>query len=156
MPTYTINSPTIIFNHAEYGSRLLFKQGVTNPRDELGKNGVTLHGQFSSLFYKTIRINTTLIDEKGAHKNKTLNINRNSLIKYIGHGAKSSDSDQVLINKLNASLWTSDLNQPSREEDKKAQSDAGENSLRHAGQHNKRLINHLLEQKMIYLKQGKF
>jgi hypothetical protein len=32
--------PGVIFSFADYGSRLLFKTGKINPRDELGKLGI--------------------------------------------------------------------------------------------------------------------
>lgn len=142
MTAYTINSPTIIFNHTEYGQRLLFQQGLSNPRDELGKNGVTLHHWFSALFYKTIRIQATLVDEKGVHNDHSFILNRNSLIKYIGKNASATDTDEALINKLDATFCTSDLNQATNAQDRQRQITSGEMGLRHAGQHNQRRINH--------------
>ena len=138
--TYVVKSPVIVFNHEEYGERLLFQKGETNPRNELGKNGVTLHQWPKSLFYKTIKIQATEIDQHGQHEAREFTLNRNSLIKYIGGDASVDDSDEELIEKLNSKLWHSELNQPDFE-DKERQSEAGEH-LRHAGQHNKRLINH--------------
>lgn len=140
MPSYQINSPIILFKHKEYGERLLFQQGEANPRNKLGKNGVTLHRWPSSMFYRTIKINATQIDEAGAAENREFKVNRNSLIKYISGDANSRDSNERLIEKLNNKLWQSELNKPSLE-DKARQSEAGEH-LRHAGQHNQRLINH--------------
>jgi phenylacetate-coenzyme A ligase PaaK-like adenylate-forming protein len=140
MPIYKIESPVIVFNHSEYGERLLFQQGETNPRNELGKNGVTLHRFIGSMFYETIQIEATQILENGQQEINQFNINRSSLIKYLGPDAHADDADQVLINKLQAKLWKSNLNQPNRIE-KEMQSAAGEH-LRHAGQHNQRVINH--------------
>ncbi|WED42032.1 phenylacetate--CoA ligase family protein [Legionella cardiaca] len=150
MPVYQVNSPVIIFNHPEYGERLLFKQGLTNPRNELGKNGVSLHSGLGSLFYRTIKIRATLINEKGQHENREFSLNRNSLIKYLGENASTNDSDDILIQKLNQGLLTSDLNN-SNQEDKQKQSIAGER-LRHAGQHNRRLISHWTNAFIDYLK----
>ena len=101
-----------------------------------------MHRFFSSFFYRTIHIQTTLIDEKGTYEKHKFTLNRNSLIKYIGGAAKTTDSDQIIVNKLNAQLWTSGLNQAGNIPDKIQQTDAGEHGLRHAGQHNQRLISH--------------
>ncbi|MBA3536996.1 MAG: hypothetical protein H0T84_10365 [Tatlockia sp.] len=139
MPIYKIDSPVVVFNHSEYGERLLFQQGETNPRNELGKNGVTLHRFPGSFFYKTIQIEATQLLENGQRETKQFTLNRSSLIKYLGENA-NDDADEVLINKLQEKLWKSDLNEPSRTE-KEMQSAAGEH-LRHAGQHNQRLIKH--------------
>lgn len=140
MPSYKINTPVVVFNHEEYGERLLFQQGEVNPRNELGKNGVTLHRWPSSMFYRTIKIQATEIDETGRHEEREFAVNRNSLIKYLGADASTEDADEELIRKLNAKLWNSELNLPNPEDQKK-QSEAGEH-LRHAGQHNQRLIKH--------------
>ncbi|BCA95077.1 hypothetical protein TUM19329_14380 [Legionella antarctica] len=140
MPTYTVNSPVIVFNQEEYGKRLLFQKAETNPRNALGKNGVTLQPWPSSLFYKIIKIRAPQIDEHGQHEAREFTLNRNSLIKYIGVDASVDNSDEELIKKLNDKLWHSELNQPGLD-DKNKQIEAGEH-LRHAGQHNKRVINH--------------
>ncbi|KTD13252.1 hypothetical protein [Legionella jamestowniensis] len=140
MPAYQIQTPVVIFTHKEYGERLLFQLGESNPRNKLGKNGVSFHNPFSALFYKTIKIQADLIDEQGKHQNRTFYINRNSLIKYLGKEANSSDSDTQLVSQLNATLYNSALNEPNPQ-DKQKQSAAGEH-LRHAGEHNQRRINH--------------
>ncbi|MBA2711662.1 MAG: hypothetical protein H0U57_13875 [Tatlockia sp.] len=138
---YKIDSPVIVFNHPEYGERLLFQQGETNPRNELGKNGVTLHSSsLAPLFYNVIAIEAAQILENGEKENKLFYVNRSSLVKYLRADANKDDLDAVLVNKLKAKLWKTDLNQPSLEE-KFKQSAAGEH-LRHAGQHNQRVINH--------------
>lgn len=41
MPTPQLNSAVRIFKSKEYGRRVLFTQALTNPRDKLGKLGVT-------------------------------------------------------------------------------------------------------------------
>ncbi len=139
MPIYIVKSAVVVFNQAEYGSRLLFQQGGTNPRNELGKLGVSLHNQFSSLFYKTITIEATSIDENGAHQNQKFIINRNSLIKYLGKEASTKHSDDALIALLHEKmLASSNLNQTSGV-DKQKQNLAGDH-LRHAGEHNHRRI----------------
>ncbi|CDZ77986.1 hypothetical protein BN59_02282 [Legionella massiliensis] len=140
MPSYRIESPVVIFNHEEYGERLLFQQGEANPRNELGKNGVTLHRWPGSMFYRTIKIQAAQIDEHGTQEAREFTVNRNSLIKYIGGDASSDDSDDALIRKLQSKLWISELNNPSQEE-KAKQGEAGEH-LRHAGQHNQRAVKH--------------
>ncbi len=141
MRHFKINSPVIVFNHPEYGDRLLFQQGESNPRNELGKNGVTLHtSPLAPLFYKIIAIEATQILENGQEEIQTFWVNRSSLVKYLGDNANKGDTDAVLMHKLQTKLWKSDLNQPNRDE-KAQQSEAGE-KLRHAGQHNQRVINH--------------
>lgn len=140
MPSYLIESPVILFKHKEYGERLLFQQGQANPRNELGKNGVTLHRWPRSMFYRTIKITATQLDESGRYENQEFSLNRNSLVKYLGEEASSQDSDEQLVNKLKNKLWKSELNKPSPE-DRNKQSQAGDH-LRHAGQHNQRPINH--------------
>lgn len=138
MPAHKIKSPVVIFNHHEYGRRLLFQQGESNPRNQLGKNGITLYNPLSSLFYRTIRVEADLIDEHGKHEQQEFILNRNSLIKYLGTGAHANDSDEQLVRKLNEKLWDSSLNAPNSD-DKQKQSDAGER-LRHAGRYNQRTL----------------
>ncbi|KTD11973.1 hypothetical protein Lgra_1431 [Legionella gratiana] len=134
MPVYSIESPVVLFNHDQYGTRLLFQQGEANPRNQLGKNGVTVHHWFSALFYKTITIEATLIDTQGRHQNQRFIINKSSLIKYIGSSASNADSDEVLIRKLHEKMYHSSLNRPT-EQDKLRQKQAGDH-LRHAGEYN--------------------
>ncbi|RUR13183.1 hypothetical protein [Legionella sp. km772] len=139
MPIYKIKSPVILFNHNDYGTRLLFQQGEVNPRNEIGKMGVGLHGWFSSLFYKTITIEATLINEMGRKDKQRFLVNRNSLIKYLGKAASATLNDEALIDLLHQKMIAStNLNQVS-DEDKKKQSAAGEH-LRHAGEHNQRSL----------------
>ena len=125
MGAFELNNPVILFDHSEYGRRFLFKKGAVNPRDELGKNGVTVHSRFSSLFYRTIAIEATLIDEKGQQKSQVFYVNRNSLIKYLGSGVKSSSTDEEITTNLQQKL--------------EAQNDseqANHSHLRHAGLYN--------------------
>lgn len=144
---YAIDSPVVEFNHDEHGNRLLFQNGAVNPRNELGKIGVTSHSYFSSFFYNTITISADLFEGFDDNRNPIYTkhefyINRNSLIKYISGDANADDSDQDLIRKLQAKLWT--IKSDSQKHIKQyhqMQTDAG-NNLRHAGQHNKRIINH--------------
>lgn len=138
MPIYKLDSQVVVFNCPEYGPRLLFRQGIANPRDSLGKNGVTLHNGFSSLFYHTIRIQAQVIDNLGAIKTQEFHINKNSLIKYLGTAAKGIDSDAGLINKLKGQFWHSDSNEGLVQ--RQIQVNAGEHGLRHAGRHNQGLI----------------
>lgn len=139
MPIHKVKSPVVLFTHKDYGTRLLFQQGTTNPRNEIGKLGVSIHNWFSSLFYKTITIESTLINEKGKQENQRFILNRNSLIKYLGKTASSRLGDAALIEMLHQQMISStNLNQVS-EADKKKQSTAGEH-LRHAGEHNQRRI----------------
>lgn len=137
---YRILTPAIVFNHDEHGERLIFKNGETNPRNELGKNGITIHRFPASLFHPTITIFVAEIDKYGIHHaNHEFKLNRNSLVKYLGADAEASDDE--LIEILNQNLWAShDLNNPTKEV--KAKQDEAGNHLRHAGQHNKRVISH--------------
>nr|HAT8715365.1 hypothetical protein [Legionella jordanis] len=139
MAIHKIKSAVIVFNHPEYGERLLFQQGQTNPRNELGKNGVTVHHWPASMFYRTIKIEANQILENGQQRKTVFVVNRSSLIKYICGHASANDSDSKLIRILNNKLWKSELNNPTLE-DKERQNTAGEH-LRHAGQHNQRRIN---------------
>ena len=132
-------SPVVLFDHADYGTRLLFQQGEINPRNEIGKIGVSFHNWFSSLFYKTITIEATLINENGRQQNQQFILNRNSLIKYLGKDASSKLSDETLIALLHQKMISSaNLNQVN-EIDKQKQSAAGDH-LRHAGEHNQKSI----------------
>lgn len=137
MRTYILQSPVILFNHKEYGQRLLFQKGTSNPRDKLGKNGITFHNNFASIFHKTIRLSAVVIDESGKKHTREFNINRNSLVKYLGHDSNISDDE--IINKLHAQLWQTDNNEDL--EQKLAQVRAGQHGLRHAGRHNQRPVN---------------
>ncbi|MCE3046025.1 hypothetical protein [Legionella sp. 16cNR16C] len=136
MAAYSIDSPVILFSHSEYGKRLLFKNGATNPRNELGKNGVTLHSGFGSLAYKTIKINAKKINQDGTEELSTFRVNRNSLIKYLGIKNPKGMKDADLIATLQSQFWTDDYE---NRDTAKAQGMAGER-LRHAGEHNKRKI----------------
>lgn len=93
MRTFKINSPVTIFDHPEYGQRLIFNKGIVNPRDELGKNGVTFHNSWGRYFYNTIAIEAELISEDGSRQPHIFNINRNSLIKHVGVKTPISDPD---------------------------------------------------------------
>ncbi|CAM4462779.1 MAG: hypothetical protein LEGION0403_FIIPPAGN_01372 [Legionella sp.] len=95
MPTHNLDTPVVLFNHHEYGQRLLFKNGITNPRDVIGKNGVTFHGNFSSLFYKTIKFQAQVASESGKYELREFCINRNSFIKYLGEDAHKKLQDQT-------------------------------------------------------------
>ncbi|USQ14624.1 hypothetical protein J2N86_04745 [Legionella lytica] len=138
MPAYKLDSPVVLFNHHEYGQRLLFKNGITNPRDVLGKNGVTFHSSFASLFYKTIKFQAEVVNELGAYELREFRINRNSLIKYLGEEAHKDLQDDALSAALNRQLWASDSNDDM--EQKKRQIKAGTEGLRHAGRYNQRLV----------------
>ncbi|MGQ3887920.1 phenylacetate--CoA ligase family protein [Legionella sp. CNM-1927-20] len=138
MPNYSIDSPVILFNHPEYGQRLLFKNGITNPRDELGKNGVTIHNAFSARFYKTINIIAIHRDNKGVEKEQVFKVNRNSLIKYLGTDVTRHATNEQIITTLKKKLWhDTDTLQTISEK----QIQAGTHGLRHAGQHNQQPLN---------------
>ncbi len=138
MPAYKLNTPVVLFNHNEYGQRLLFKNGVTNPRDIIGKNGVTFHGGFASLFYRTIKFQAEVVNESGKYELREFRINRNSLIKYLGEDAHKKLQDADLAAALNQQLWTTDNNHGV--EQKPQQIKAGAEGLRHAGRYNQRLV----------------
>lgn len=128
MQPLDIKSNVVIFHHDEYGSRLIFTNGKTNPRDQLGKNGVTIHGWFASLFYKTVRVNAMVMRPDGKFVIRQLNINRNSLMKYLGKDTNPDMSDSDLIDSLNALSPDDKTTNQGRD-------------LRHAGQHNHQLLN---------------
>ncbi|MGL5741570.1 MAG: hypothetical protein ACRCXC_02960 [Legionella sp.] len=141
MTGFSINSPVILFKHNEYGTRLLFKNGVANPRDQLGKNGVTIHNWFSSLFYRTIAINAVLINESCEEENRVFYVNRNSLVKHLGADVNGADSDANLIKSLESKLWHGDSNISTDKEQQAQQIKAGTEGLRHAGRHNQVFMN---------------
>jgi hypothetical protein len=89
MPVYKIKSPVVLFNHAEYGERILFRHGVVNSRNELGKNGISLHRSMGALFYNTVTIEANLINKNGTQDNQRFILNRSSLIKYLGKNTRS-------------------------------------------------------------------
>ena len=130
MAAFTIESNVVVFNHPEYGARLLFTNGATNPRDKMGKNGITFHGFFTSFFYKTVPLDVTVIDEEGNQSQRVLRVNRSSLAKYIGDGADGANTDNDLVDALNQKLHDTGFI---------ANQAAGE-GLRHAGQHNRRSL----------------
>ncbi len=61
MPNFSLNAPVKILVSKEYGKRLLFMNSPVNPRDELGKMGITFHTNIFRKFYKTIPIKMNLI-----------------------------------------------------------------------------------------------
>lgn len=139
MKTHQLESPVVFFEHEEYGRRLLFKNGISNTRDLLGKNGVTTHNGFGSLFYKIIRVRALVgVDESGNGIYRTFNINRNSLSKYLDEAPNNTLFDEVLMLQLQEKLWSTDSNEDG--EQKPIQVNAGTYGLRHAGRHNERLI----------------
>lgn len=150
--SFQLKSPVVLFKHSEYGTRLLFKQGVVNPRDKLGKNGVTIHNWFTSLFYRTIAIEAKLIDEQGKEKNQVFNVNRNSLIEYLGKDVSAAKSDEELIKILESKLWKGDSNSSADKQQLAQQIKAGSEGLRHAGRHNQRFMNGFYARTVDYLK----
>lgn len=130
MPTFTLNATVIPFYHRDYGTRLLFQHGSTNPRDELGKNGVTIHGWFASLFYRTITMTATSLHPDGSSTSHTYYMNRRSLLKYLGQAVKETDDDATLVEALKQHIQHI-LN---------AQAASHGGGLRHAGRYNQRVI----------------
>ncbi|MFA6302963.1 MAG: hypothetical protein WC627_07505 [Legionella sp.] len=135
MATFTLKTPVVLYKNAEYGERIIFKDGASNPRDLLGKNGVNFHSKFMALFYRTIRLNLTVVSKYGDNEDREFNINRNSLVKYLGEATNKNLSDEQLVRALEAALWTN-----SKDADQKRKQ-AGEHGLRHAGRHNHRILN---------------
>ena len=128
MKIFKVESPVTLFSHNDYGVRLLFKKGLTNPRDLLGKNGVTTHSWLAAFFYKTIHIQATVVDEHSQEKIKRLYVNRNSLIKYLGKAPKQIQSDDQLIAELHACLSRTDVEQRTFLDSK--------DGVQHAGKYN--------------------
>ena len=126
MPTFDIKSPVTLFTFPEYGTRLLFKNATSNPRDTLGKNGVTFHSWFASFFYKTVAIQAKIDDQESP---QTFYVNRNSLIKYLGNGNYLKNTDQELLQHLQEKFWNNE------DDTIQKQAHAGKFGLRHAGQH---------------------
>ncbi|KTC85028.1 phenylacetate--CoA ligase family protein [Legionella brunensis] len=148
MPVYKLNTPVVLFNHPEYGQRLLFKNGATNPRDILGKIGVTIHQPIGALFYRTITIEAQLIDESGKAKIQKFNVNRNSLIKYLGEDEHKKLNDAELVTRLNEQLSRDNKGDEQRRE----QAKTGKEGLRHAGRHNRRLVDNWSNRFSDYIK----
>src|SRR3990167_648327 len=136
MPNPNINSDVVLFDSSEYGYRLVFKNGFTNPRDTLGKIGVTVHNPFTALFYRTITIEANVINEAGTKTLTTLRLNRNSLIKYLKLDPNKPYSDTLLLHTLNQSFWRDDNNKGTYA--KAAQSHSS--GPHHAGMHNKKSL----------------
>lgn len=141
MDIYELKTPVKIYYNAEYGNRLIFVKGPTNPRDELGKNGITFHNRFSRLFHNTIQLHLDLINKDNKRSQRLFYVNKNSLSKYLqafnsSFNAKNKTNKQ-LVEELRTHLWEIDnLNDPG-EVNAKKQGKVGEKSLRHAGTHNK-------------------
>ena len=151
MPAYQLETSVVLFNHSEYGTRLLFKDGVANPRDQLGKNGVTIHRGLSVLFHKKIRIEAEVTDESGRATRQKIYINRNSLVKYLGEEEHKNLSDNELVNHLQRKL--ADANK----EEARPDSELNPNEkmvggLRHAGKYNQSRVNHWFDRIIDYLK----
>ncbi len=137
-----------VFKSKEYGNRLVFVDGPTNPRDELGKNGVNFHNWFTALFRRTVNIKIKLkeLDKNGNEKEvtRTLRLNRNSFMQYLDSlpGLKGQvrnairtsfekDKMKVAIDTFNAYL--KDKTNAEKFFEKGVH-------LRHAGTHNKKPI----------------
>lgn len=138
MANFQLNSSVVLFKHNEYGTRLLFKNGIVNPRDKLGKNGVTIHNWFTALFYRTVAIEAPVVDESGQVTHQVFHVNRNSLRKYLGEEDDTISDDQ-LVKTLESKLWKGDGSDA--EKQRKQQVDAGSQGLRHAGRLNQGFMN---------------
>lgn len=118
-----------VLSSNEYGNRLIIKKGPLNPRDKLGKFGITTHNWFTSLFYETINIKfTTGFDSKGKPITKTFRLNRNSLIKYVRAADPQSTINAQSSQKRILQNFKKIL---------KSGSPTDGSVLRHAGKHNK-------------------
>lgn len=104
MAVHLVNSFAVVFEHVDYGKRLLLQSGLTNPRNQLGKNGLSLHNSFSAFFYKTITIEVKSYNQQQEESNAKFYVNRNSLIKYLQDPTLAKCSDEELITFLNAKL----------------------------------------------------
>src|ERR1700733_3295339 len=111
MKEYTVNSNAYVFN----GNRLIFTAPnmPTKTRNELGKNGVTIHNYFASLFYRTIKIKT--------NDGQIYYVNRSSLIKFVGLNPRQRWFDNELVGCLEITGQEPIVNNP---------------NFRHAGEHN--------------------
>lgn len=117
-----------VLSSNEYGNRLILKKGALNPRDELGKMGITTHNWFTSIFYKTIKVRVVVgKDNQGRKIQQTFNLNRNSLVKYIRASQPTlavhrNNTDSYILKSLKKVLTTA------------VPTDGG--TLRHAGRQN--------------------
>ncbi len=118
---YEMREKVSLIHHVDYGTRLLFLNGPTNPRDKLGKNGVSIH-TVPSAWCVSIRLD--LQDETGAASATVFHINRKSLIKYLGLDLSRTITDNDLIDALTSHLKDQDF--------------LKKTSLRHAGEQHHR------------------
>ena len=118
------------YTNSEHGTRLIFTEGLVNPRNELGKIGVSFHHWFAAWFRRTITWSLAIENEKGVTRTEKVYIDRQSLVKYLrgaGQEIRGDESDRRLEFCLNTAL------------EQKNQNSKGQN-LRHAGQHNTRSL----------------
>jgi phenylacetate-coenzyme A ligase PaaK-like adenylate-forming protein len=131
---YDLKSKLRMYSSKEYSSRLLLDgPHHLNPRDKLGKFGITYHSYITAFQSHAIKVKAIVIDEQQREKNKTIYLNRKSLKKYLKATYHDIDTehanDQQLIAKLNE-------NCPEHEDSQ---------HLRHAGKHNQRPINRFID-----------
>ena len=129
MTVYQLQFSAKFYTSKEHGTRLIFDNGAVNPRDILGKIGVTFHNKVAAVSRSTISINLPIHDGDEVGE-RVVHFNRSSLFKYIQayhHDFKLDHrlSDADLVDKLKDVLVLPEL----------------KDGLRHAGQHNKRQLN---------------
>lgn len=141
-----IQSPVRLHDSREYSQRLLVVNYALNPRDKLGKTGITFHRGLGVLFHRTIKVNVTLLDKEGNEVQRRLFVNRKSLTKYLAGSDKdervvlSNMSKAEIIGHLNESCWNDHALNDRDQDFAEEQGEFGENGLRHVGQHNQRRI----------------
>lgn len=145
MPIFAINTPVRIFKSKEYGERLIFINAPVNPRDELGKIGISFHSDAGSYVYRTISVRLPVIAEDGSRSLQVFRINRGSFIKYL-HAFDpafviANKTDEELVDHFNTIAWNTENLNSGNHDFAMQQSKAGEQGLRHAGEHNTQLVN---------------
>lgn len=145
------NTDVVVIHHPEHGRRVIFKNSFLNPRDELGKFGVS----YSKIpFWGSIPVSVNAIYKGSEPIRRTIRINRKSLKKYVkamrhlSPEVKASVdglNDVDLIHLLNTTMLVKDnypdLSEPQFEAMKRQiEAQYGDLGLRHVGERNQRLL----------------
>lgn len=109
MQVRALLQPVRIFSSKEYGQRLLFVNGLTNPRNELGKMGVKFHERHVVRKATTVTARFQLLDDANHLTDRTFTLNRASLCSYLSAhvpGQKVDDNltDDGLLDLLEHTL----------------------------------------------------
>ncbi len=76
-------------------SRIVFQKGIVNPRGELGKTGIRIHGQIGRLFHNCVTLQS---------EHQKFYLNRKSAIKWITAQEDTPPSDSDILTRLQTIL----------------------------------------------------